>query len=330
MRRVEKQLRQLIREELDVNNTRTSLHVCGHPDDHHLNEQLAQLASAYLGQYGGEADKQGLSGTERASYMVARGALGATQSGATQVAKQGMSFFTDTIRDTYENHFNEMVDWGITAASLAASLSLVGKPISVALDAGSASSNIYQYVKSNFTQHGFALGTVLDLCGIAADTIGDSARGLLKWLKAGGEIPDEISKWLAKSFIGVFGGKAAATLAWLGSPTAGTWLAQNVAKLVEVATKEGLQGSSAVTQKIIVDYVKGFMSERGLEAALNSTDIMTKINAGLSMAKITVDANVKKTIETGVSIFVKLANSIIADAFRLMINGAIKNAVASR
>lgn len=322
MRRVEKQLRQLIREELDVNDAQTFRRVCGHPSDHHLNEQLAQLAGAYLNQmYGGEADKQGLTGTERASYLASRGVLGATQSGATQVAKQGVGFYTSTMKDVFLNKQGEMLDWGITGAALAASMFGVGKVISIGLDSASFLRNVAEYVAKDYQDVGPALGAVLDLIGISVAVIGDAAKAMLQWVKSGMQIPENLAKWFAGKFIGAFGSKTASILAWLGRPEAGMWLKQSMEQFSKFNAQKG---AAAVAQKFIAD----FMIEKELETAFSTFEIMSKVNAGLQMAKITLDDKIKKTIEVGVASFTKLINRFIADAFKIMIFNSLKAAYA--
>lgn len=290
--------------------------------DSHLDEQAALLgaAKAAWDQYTGEKSAQGLSTAQKVSYVAARTLGGAVPSGARGVATQGSKFYADVLRDTWKNSRMDMLDWGLTAASLAASMSVVGAPIAIALDAASATKNIGQFAASGFKDIGAAIGAVLDLCGVATAGIAESAKGFMMWIRKGAEIPEKIVTWITKSFLGVFGGKSVSMLSWVMSPASGSWLKQNFEEFAKLNASEGIE---AVTQKYIKDFVKG----KTLDAALSYEDVVKKVNEGVSAAKITVDDKVKKVISVGVASFVKLANAVIADGFKILLRNMLKAAV---
>ena len=240
--------------------------------------------------------------------------------GAAEVAQQGSSFYSGVLRDTWKNNKMDMLDWGLTAASLAASMSVVGAPIALALDSVSATKNIGQFVASKFKDVGAAIGAVLDLCGIVTAGIAEGAKGFMMWIRQGASLPEKTVMWLAKSFVNIFGGRAVAMMGWVVNPSSRAWLKQSFEQFAKLNADEGIE---AVTQKYIKDFVKG----KTLDAALNPQSVTEKAKAGIAAAKITVDDNVNKTISVGVAAFVKIANAIIADGFTLLLRDLLKSAI---
>lgn len=308
----ETRTRQIIREELARAARDQSLREQAFP--------VLQAAKAAWDEYSPEASAQGLSTGQKASYVAARALGGAVPTGARQVATQGGKFYADVLRDTWHNSKMDMLDWGLTAASLAATMSVVGAPIGLALDGASAVKNITQFAISGFKDVGAAVGAVLDLCGLASAGISDTAKPFMLWIRKGGALPEKAVTFLTKGLINVFAGGSIKTLEWVMNPASGAALKQGFEEFAELNAAEGIE---AVTQKYIKDFVKG----RSLDAVLNPQSVMEKVRAGLAAAKITVDDKVNRTISVGVPAFVKLANAIIADGFKILLRDLLKTAV---
>jgi hypothetical protein len=305
-------MKQIIREEL----TRAAR-------DPHLREQalpILQAAKAAWDQYSPEASAQGLSTGQKASYVAARTLGGAVPTGARQVAMQGGKFYADVLRDTWKNNKMDMLDWGLTAASLAASMSLVGAPIAIALTAASAVKNVSNFAASGFKDIGAAIGVVLDLCGIASAGIADTAKPFMLWIRQGGQLPEKAVTLLTKGLISMFGGGSIKVLEWVMNPASGAAIKQSFEQFAKLNADEGIE---AIAQK----YIKDFVQSRSLDTALNPSSITEKVNAGLTAAKIAVDDKVKRAISAGVPAFVKLANALIADGFAILLRNLLKTAV---
>jgi len=289
-----------------------------------LNEQImtaaAAQAAAYLyDKYSKEMSAQGLSVPEKASYTVAR-TIGATPAGAQNVAGQGVSFYTGTLKDTWATGKMDMLDWGLTASALAASMSIVGKPISIALDGVSATANIAKFVNSGYADIGASIGAVLDLCSFVAGAIGESSKAFLKLFQKGAEMPEKLITWVASSFINLFGGKAVSMLGWFVNPTSAAFMKQEFENFAKLHAAEGI---AALTQK----YIKDFVKQHCVDSVIDGSSVAASATAGLAKAGITASQNVTKTITAGAANFVKIANAIIQDAFIIMARDLLKSAV---
>jgi hypothetical protein len=292
--------------------------------DIRLNEQIAVAAAdaarAMYNRFSVEKSAQGLSVPQKASYTAARTMLGATPAGAQNVAGQGASFYSDTLRHTWEYGKMDMLEWGLTAAALAASISIVGKPISLGLDAASAAANIAKFVNSGFADVGASIGAVLDLCSLAAGALANTAQGFLKLIQKGADMPEKIITLVASSFINLFGGKAVSMLSWFVAPASAVWMKQSFENFAKLHAAEGIE---AVTQKFIKDFVK----EKCFNSQIERTSVTAQVTKGISVARIAVSENVNKTVTAGVANFVRIANAIIQDAFTIMARDLLKSAV---
>lgn len=292
--------------------------------DIRLNEQIAVAAAdaarAMYNRFSTEKSAQDLSVPQKVSYTAARTMLGATPAGAQNFADQGASFYSETLRHTWEYGKMDMLEWGLTAAALTASLSIVGKPISLGLDAVSATANIAKFVNSGYADVGASIGAVLDLCSLAAGAITEGAKGFLKLIRSGAEMPEKLITWVASSFINLFGGKAVSMLSWFAAPASAVWIKQSFETFARLHAAEGIE---AVTQKFIKDFVK----EKCVGLMIEVPSVTAQVTKGISVAGIAVSENVNKTVTAGVANFVRIANAIIQDAFTIMARDLLKSAV---
>jgi len=280
--------------------------------------------------YSGEASAQGLSAPQQIAYAAARGLGGATPLGAQSVARQDSSFYTGILKDTWKNNKMDMLDWGLTAASLTASISQVGKPISIALDSASAVKNLTAFGASGFRDVGSAIGSVLDLCGIASAGISDAARGIWLYVKKGAEIPEGLLKKFSSVLIGILGTKLSSLLAWMRNPASAQWAAESFAQFAKMNADEGAE---AVLQKFVNDFFK----EKAVGAAVEPNTISSLANQGLQAVKDAASkalgsqfvSTVQKAIEIGARELAKFFNSIISDGLRLMFKDLLKVAAST-
>jgi len=289
-----------------------------------LNEQFSTIAfnaaDAIYDRLNPNGPAYGLGAQGKAAYAASRTMLGATPAGAQNVASQGASFFSDTLKNTWATGKMDMLEWGLTAASLTASMSVVGIPIALGLDAVSAAANITNFVKSGYRNFGAAIGAVLDLCGLVSAGAAQSTKAFLKLIQKGAEMPEKLITWVASSFINLFGGKAVKMLDWFVNPASAAWMRQSFENFAKLQADEGIE---TVTQKFIKDFVK----EKCIGLGIEETSVSASATAGLAKAGIAASENVTKTIAAGVANFVKIANAIIQDAFTIMARDLLKSAV---
>jgi hypothetical protein len=289
-----------------------------------LNEQFSTIAfnaaDAIYDRLNPNGPAYGLGVQGKAAYATARSMLGATPAGAQNVASQGASFFSDTLKDTWATAKMDMLDWGLTASALTASMSIVGKPISVALDAVSATANIAKFVNSGYADIGASIGAVLDLCSFIVGAVGESSKAFLKLIQKGAEMPEKLITWVASSLINLFGAKAVSMLGWFVKAESAVWMKQSFETFAKLHAAEGIE---AMTQK----YIKVFVKEKCVGLGLDVSSVAASATAGVGKAGIAASQNVTKTIEVGVANFVKIANAIIQDAFIIMARDLLKSAV---
>jgi hypothetical protein len=256
---------------------------------------------------------------------------GAVPAGARQVAVQGGDFYADVLKTTWKNNRMDMLDWGLTAASLAASTTQVLKPVSLGLDVASAAKNLYVFgnEKDATKRSGAAIGAILDLCGVASAGISDTTKPLWLAVKQGAEIPEKALKGFAGALISIFGSKLEPLLNLMTGPAASQLI---VAEFVEFSKMSAEQGAEALLQKYIADFVK----DKAIDSAVSESSVGALARRGFDLAK---DAIVKVAgqgamkifegvLSTGVRGLTRFINAVISDGIRLMLRDLLKQGAA--